>query len=249
MNETEYVYDKKYEQSYYEKFCGVILEKKNIKLPGYDRKLSSFRKVLMEMKQEDVQDILDTSRPESRYAYITIKGNDVTKIIQYAAYVGYILQPVMVDVLIIKSKNTGVKPNLSYSTKDHTLVVKTTEDDIKKILLSSDQTILSLPTKNLKNTVDITSEKAIPIGSSSVFSTASMAESNDTSSSIVSRANCCVCGVKFTSEIKCKTCSKCKVPPYCSVKCQTKDWPHHKLTCKKPILFTTSWNTMHTEVV
>jgi hypothetical protein len=41
---------------------------------------------------------------------------------------------------------------------------------------------------------------------------------------------CFGCHKKFQS--KCKSCSGCDLPRYCSKECQLKDWPIHKHECK-----------------
>jgi hypothetical protein len=49
--------------------------------------------------------------------------------------------------------------------------------------------------------------------------------------SIVTTPRCCVCGHDSTKS-KIKFCHTCRLTTYCSLECQSADWPEHKMTCK-----------------
>lgn len=59
--------------------------------------------------------------------------------------------------------------------------------------------------------------------------------------------SCVTCDKTSSNDVKIKKCGHCKTVGYCSIECQTKDWPNHKQKCSKFKYFckkchTTSFN-------
>jgi len=62
---------------------------------------------------------------------------------------------------------------------------------------------------------------------------ASILKTTTAEKNITRITQCTGCGKKSTAEEKFMVCSGCKFSRYCSAECQKKDWPAHKLFCKK----------------
>ena len=65
-------------------------------------------------------------------------------------------------------------------------------------------------------------------------------EMNITRSSTCKERRCDYCQVAMSKEAS-KKCGRCRQARYCSVRCQTLSWPHHKIICEP----TPSWLELH----